>query len=209
MFYRDLVERFRVSDPAVLKYVLKRLIASFTKEFSVHKLYNDLKSRGFSIGKDSLYRTMDEVFAIYMLARVERYDPSVVRREMSNRKVYLYDNGLASALHFSFAEDRGKLLENMVFRHLREKTHEIYFLRNGWECDFIARPMEKDPLLVQVTARLDETNLAREIRGLEVARKLLPQGRAILLAESLQPGLDIPGWIQTLSVMDWLLHDAG
>lgn len=209
MFYRDLVERFRVSDPAVLKYVLKRLIASFTKEFSVHKLYNDLKSRGFSIGKDSLYRTMDEVFAIYMLARVERYDPSVVRREMSNRKVYLYDNGLASALHFSFAEDRGKLLENMVFRHLREKTHEIYFLRNGWECDFIARPMEKDPLLVQVTARLDETNLAREIRGLEAARKLLPQGRAILLAESLQPGLDIPGWIQTLSVMDWLLHDAG
>ncbi len=208
MFYRDLVERFRVSDPSVLKFLLKRLIGSFTKEFSVHKLYNDLKSRGFSIGKDSLYRMMDEVFAIYMLARVERFDPSVVRREMSNRKVYLYDNGLATALHYSFAEDRGRLLENMVFRHLREKTREIYFLRNGWECDFIACPMAEEPLLVQVTARLDETNVAREIKGLEAAGKSMPEGRAILLAESIQPGLDMPDWISAQPIVDWLLQDT-
>lgn len=90
---------------------------------------------------------MDEVFAIYILARVERFDPSVVRREMSNRKVYLNDNGLATALHYSFAEDRGKLLENMVFRHLREKTCEIYFLRNGWECGFVACPVGGEPLM--------------------------------------------------------------
>jgi len=208
MFYRDLVERFRISDPSVLKFLLKRLIGSFTKEFSVHKLYNDLKSRGFSIGKDSLYRMMDEVFAIYMLARIERYDPSVVRREMSNRKVYLYDNGLATSLHYSFAEDRGKLLENMVFRHLREKTRQIYFLRNGWECDFIACPEAGEPLLVQVTARLDDTNLAREIRGLEAAGKSVPGGRALLLAESIQPGLDTPDWINAMSIVDWLLRDT-
>lgn len=57
MFYRDLVERYNVSDPALFKYLLKRLISSFTKDFSVNKLYNDLKSRGFSVGKDSLYHT--------------------------------------------------------------------------------------------------------------------------------------------------------
>lgn len=208
MFYRDLVERFRVSDPSVLKIILKRLIGSFTKEFSVHKLYNDLKSRGFSIGKDSLYQMMDKVFDIYMLARIERYDPSVVRREMGNRKIYLYDNGLATALHYSFAEDRGKLLENLVFRHLREKTQEIYFLRNGWECDFIALPMAKNPFLVQVTARLEQTTLAREIKGLEAAGKSVPGGQTLLLAESIQPGLDIPDWVNTLSIVDWLLRDT-
>ncbi|MBV5268353.1 MAG: ATP-binding protein, partial [Burkholderiaceae bacterium] len=103
MLYRDLVERYEIRDVAILKYLLKRLIGSFTKEFSVNKLYNDLKSRGFSIGKDTLYRMMEEIFAIYMLASIERYDPAVIKREMSNKKVYLYDNGFAAAMHYSFS----------------------------------------------------------------------------------------------------------
>jgi len=206
MFYRDLVERYRTSDPVVMKYLLKRLIGSFTKEFSVHKLYNDLKSRGFSIGKDSLYRMMDEVFAIYLLARIERYAPAVIKREMSNKKVYLYDNGLATALHFSFAEDRGRLLENLVFRRLREMTPDVYFLRNGWECDFVAFPPAREPLIIQVTERLDEDNLAREVKGLEAGKNRLGRGEAMLLVDSVQSGLDIPKWVRVVPVVDWLLE---
>jgi predicted AAA+ superfamily ATPase len=206
MLYRDLVERYQVSDPALFKYVLKRLISSFTKEFSVNKLYNDLKSRGFSVGKDTLYRMMDEVFDIYMLARLERYDPSVIRREMSNKKVYLFDNGLATALNYSLSEDRGKLLENLVYRHLREMTYEIYFVRNAWECDFVAFPYGSKPLLVQVTTRLDTDNLSREIKGLEAARKRVGSGQALILAESARPGLDLPEWITLVPVLDWLLE---
>ncbi len=206
MFYRDLVERYKISDSALLKYLLKRLISSFTKEFSVNKLYNDLKSRGFSVGKDTLYRIMDQVFDVYMLARVERYDPSVIKREMSNKKIYLYDNGLATALNFALSEDRGKLLENVVYRHLREKTLDIYFCRNGWECDFVAFLHGREPLLVQVTARLDSDNLSREIKGLESARKLIGKNQALLLAENIQPGLDVPQWIRVARVADWLLE---
>ena len=206
MLYRDLVERHRIADPAILKYLLKRLIGSFTKEFSINKLYNDLKSRGFSIGKDSLYRMIDKIFSIYMLARVERYDPAVVRREMSNRKVYLYDNGFATAMHYSFAEDRGKLLENLVFRHLREKTEEIYFVRNGWECDFVAFPPGAKPLLFQVTARLDRNNLAREVKGLVAGRKHVGRVDGLLLVDSTEPGLDVPEWIRVVLIQEWLLE---
>jgi len=206
MLYRDLVERYKISDPALLKYLLKRLISSFTKEFSVNKLYNDLKSRGFSVGKDSLYRMMDQVFDIYMLAKVERYDPSVVKREMSNKKIYLFDNGLVTALSSSLSRDRGKLLENVVYRHLREKTLEIYFGRNGWECDFVAFFPDNEPLLIQVTARLDNSNLVREIKGLESARKLTRTGQALLLVETIEPDLDVPEWVQVVHVADWLLE---
>ncbi|MEW6518562.1 MAG: ATP-binding protein [Thermodesulfobacteriota bacterium] len=127
MLYRDLVERYNIRDHSVLKYLIKRLIGSYKKEFSVNKLYNDLKSRGFSIGKDSIYRMMDQVFSIYLLTSVGKYDPSVVKREMSNKKIYLYDNGFASATSYSFFEDRGKLLENMVFTHLRAMTEDFFF----------------------------------------------------------------------------------
>ncbi|VBB43696.1 ATPase [uncultured Desulfatiglans sp.] len=204
--YRDLVERFAIRDTAILKYVLKRLVGSFTKEFSVNKLYNDLKSRGFSIGKDSLYRMADEIFTIYMLASVERYDPAVIKREMTNKKVYLYDNGFASALHYAFAEDRGKRLENVVFRHLRGQTEEIFFARNGWECDFVFLPTGCPPRLIQVTERLDRANLARELKGLTAGRQMLGEVDGLILAESVERGLDIPLWIRVMGMQEWLLE---
>ena len=58
MLYRDLLERYSIKDVSILKYLMKRLIASFTKEFSVNKLYNELRSRGISISKDRIYRVV-------------------------------------------------------------------------------------------------------------------------------------------------------
>jgi len=71
--------RYEVRDASVLKYLIKCLIASFTREFSVNKLYNDLKSRGIRIGKDSIYRLIYQIFSIYMVTCIEKYDPSVVK----------------------------------------------------------------------------------------------------------------------------------
>ena len=206
MLYRDLVERYEIRDVAILKYLLKRLIGSFTKEFSVNKLYNDLKSRGFSIGKDTLYRMMEEIFAIYMLASIERYDPAVIKREMSNKKVYLYDNGFAAAMHYSFSEDRGKRLENVVFRHLRAQTEDIFFARNGWECDFAVFPPGHSAQLIQVTERLDSDNIGRELKGLIAGRQFIGEVEGLLLVDTTESGLDIPPWIRVLSVQQWLLE---
>lgn len=205
MLYRDLVERYRIRDTAIVKYLLKRLVVSFTKEFSVNKLYNELKSKGFSIGKETLYKMIDEIFSIYMLACVERYDPSVVRREMSNKKVYLYDNGFATALNASFAEDRGKLLENIVFRYLRGQTEEIYFARNGWECDFVVLPQGKKPQLVQVAWQLNRDNLDREVKGLISMRRILEHAECLLIIDHVEPGLDVPEWVRVVHVVEWLL----
>lgn len=208
MLYRDLVERYEIRDVAILKYLLKRLIGSFTKEFSVNKLYNDLKSRGFSIGKDTLYRMMEEIFAIYMLASIERYDPAVIRREMSNKKVYLYDNGFAAAMHYSFAEDRGKCLENVVFRHLRAQTEDIFFARNGWECDFAVFPPGRSAQLLQVTDRLNSDNIGRELKGLVAGRQFIGDAEGLLLVDTIAAGLDIPQWIRVLSIQQWLLESV-
>jgi len=206
MLYRDLVGRYEIRVISILKYLLKRLIGSFSKEFSVNKLYNDLKSRGFSIGKDSLYRMMDEIFAIYMLASVEKYDPAVIRREMSNKKVYLYDNGFVTAMHYAFSENRGKRLENVVFRQLRSKTEEIFFVRNGWECDFVVFSYGSPPRLVQVTEQLNSENVGREIKGLISGRRFIGNAEGLLLMDMAEQGLDIPRWIRVMDVREWLLE---
>ena len=139
MVYRDLIERYGIRDHTVLKYLLKRLLSSCTKEYSLNKIYNESKSGGFSIGKNTLYSLADAVFSVFVVASVERYDPSVVKREMSKKKVYAFDGGMVSAVHFSTSADRGEYLENFVFTHLRRITSDIFFFKTGdAECDFIA-----------------------------------------------------------------------
>jgi len=210
MLYRDLTERYSIRDVSILKYLIKRLIASFTKEFSVNKLYNDLKSRGLSIGKNSIYRITEQIFSVFLMTYIEKYDPSVVKREMSNRKIYLYDNGFASAINYIFSEDRGKLLENLVFSYLRSRTEEIFFLKNGWECDFVAFFKNKRPLLVQVTDHLTKDNVARELKGISRAQKRIKDARAIILTSEKKAQIDnMPDGIEVFHVMDWLMNVEG
>lgn len=206
MLYRDLVERHEIKDTAILKYLLKRLIGSFTKEFSVNKLFNELKTKGFSIGKDSIYRMMEAIFSIYMLASVQRYDPAVIRREMTNKKVFLYDNGFATAMRYSFSEDRGKLLENLVFRHLRQQTEEIYFVRNSWECDFAVFRQGHQPELIQVTQQLSTDNIERELKGIIAGTQFIGKADGLLLVEVADRHLDIPTGIQVKPIGQWLLE---
>lgn len=209
MLYRDLIERYVIRDTAILKYLVKRLIASFTKEFSVNKLYNDLKSRGFKIGKDSIYQLIEQILSVYMVASVEKYDPAVVKREMSNRKVYLYDNGFASITQYAFFEDRGKLLENLVFAQLRRQGNDIYFLKNGYECDFTVLKPAAPPVLIQVADVLHHDNLERELKGLEKARKRIQNGRGVLIVNEISVSQDqVPAWVEVELAADWLLNET-
>jgi uncharacterized protein len=207
MLYRDLMDRYEIRDVSILKYLIKRLIGSFTKEFSVNKLYNELKSRGIRIGKDFIYRLMDRIFSIYMVTYVEKFDPAVVKREMSNKKIYLYDNGIASAIRYAFSEDRGKFLENMVFIGIRNTTESIFFLKNGYECDFVVFPENEKPVFVQVTETLHQDNFSREINGLEKARKRIKNSRSLLIASDIAvPSHMLPKWVEAKTACEWLLE---
>ena len=205
MIYRDLVERYTIGDVSLLKYVMKRLISSLTKEFSINKIYNELKSRGLSISKDSLYKLVDEIFSVYLMESVEKYEPSLVNREMSNKKIYMYDNGLAAATRYAIFEDKGKLLENMVFNHLRKKYDQVSFYKNRYECDFLAFKQDSAPVAIQVTQILSQDNIDREIKGLDAVHKIRPDSKLLILFTSIQPNLTVSEKYESMSVIEWLL----
>lgn len=208
--YRDIVERYEVSDVHILKYVMKRLMESFTREFSVNKIYNDLKSRNLSIGKDRLYRFVEYVESVYMIAILEKYAPSVLKREMSNKKIYLYSNGLATALVPVFGENRGKLLENAVFFHLRRLGRNISFLKNRFECDFVISEASEKAMAIQVTERLTGENVSREIGGLKKAMDHVGISRGIVVVlEEMHKRIikRLPSSIRVIQAADWFLTD--
>lgn len=59
MIFRDIIERYQINNPIALKYFIKKLFNTIASEFSVHKIFNELKSLGIRIGKDRLYQYLE------------------------------------------------------------------------------------------------------------------------------------------------------
>src|SRR5207237_914344 len=88
VFYRDLVERHRLSNPQVLRELMRHCLASPATLLNPHRLYLDLRSRGLAVGKDTLYRYlahMEEAYLIYLLPVAER---SLRKRAMHPKKLH-------------------------------------------------------------------------------------------------------------------------
>jgi len=168
MLYKDLAERYNITNTVALKFFLKRVIASSTKQISINKIYNELKSSGIKIGKNTLYDFLDYMQNIYMALILHRYDTSLVNKELGEKKVYSIDIGLNNATEYKFSDDVGKSLENAVFLELKRRYKEVFYYRDAnSECDFIVSEEQKITQVLQVTYDMsDEKTKTREIKGL-------------------------------------------
>lgn len=167
MIYRDLVERYDIKNLPALKFFLKRILSSATKQVSVNNIYNELKSSGFKIGKNQLYSSLDACTNIYLAQILRKHTNALVERELGEKKIYAIDNGLLNAINYKFSDDTGKALEQAVFLELRRREKEIYFFKDRAECDFIVRQGLDVTEAIQAAASLsDDKTRKRELRGL-------------------------------------------
>jgi len=173
LLYKDLAERYSITNTVALKFFLKRIIASSTKQISINKIYNELKSSGIKIGKNTLYDFLDYVQNIYLALTLRRYDTSLVNKELGEKKIYSIDIGLNNATEFKFSNDIGKSLENAVFLQLRRNWSEIFYYSDASsECDFVIYEKNKITQAIQVSYDMsNEDTKNREIKGLLAACK--------------------------------------
>jgi hypothetical protein len=181
MIYRDIVERFTISNPEVLKYFIKKIFASVTVPLSVNKIYNDLKSMGYKISNKYLYEYMEHCNDIFLTRNIARFNFSTIKQAKSDKKVYVVDNGLLSAIDFQVSDNRGKLLENMVVMEFLKHNKEILYYRDNYECDIILKE-ETDFQAIQIAWSIKENDTRlREIRGLQHACKALGKKQGTII----------------------------
>ena len=170
MLFRDMIEHYNISaSPSVVRYFLKRVFNNITKPSSVNNIYNDLKSQGLKLSKDSLYQWLDYACNIFLLHKVPKYSKSIIKQSTSLSKYYVVDFALAKSVLLPQSEEKGKALENAVFMHLARHLNEneqIYYFNEGAECDFVIANDEGVKELIQVCWELDEFNTPRECGGL-------------------------------------------
>lgn len=182
MIFRDIVERYRISNVPALKYFVKRMFNTVSSEFSIRKVFNELKSQGYKIGKDKLYEYLDYVTDGFLFFVLFPYKRSLTQQQMSNKKVYTIDTGLLNAVTFRFSGDLGKLLENAVYIQLQREGNETLYLKNNFECDFLVKEQDKINQAIQVTYSIsDPLTRKREVESLLKAMEHLQLNTGLIL----------------------------
>ena len=173
MLFRDMMEHYHISSPSeVVRYFLKRVMNNLTQPTSVNNIYNELKSQGLRVSKDSLYLWLDYACNIFLFHRVPKYTRSLVKERAMPAKYYVADIGLCNAVLLSQSEDEGKALENIVYLMI-ERTLEVdgrvYYFSENNECDFVVQRGDNISELIQVCWELNAENTKREVGGLLAA----------------------------------------
>ncbi|MEM4335719.1 MAG: ATP-binding protein [Candidatus Anstonellales archaeon] len=143
VIFRDVVERHKIKNPFVIKFLINRIITSFSKEFSIHKVYLELKSQGVKVSKKTLYNYCIYLEDAFFSFFVRKFSYSKNEHMLSIPKVFLNDSGMAS-LYGSSSENFGRLMENVVFIELQRRRNEnplmeVYYYKSpdGKEVDFV------------------------------------------------------------------------
>ncbi len=193
VIYRDIVERHRISNPALIKHMILSMLHNTGRPFSIHKFYNESKSLGYAISKDVLYDYADYIEDAYLAFSIPIFDSSIRKVQANPKKLYAIDPGLIRALTLDYDRDLGRLFENVVYLDLRrQKCHVSYYLtKDRTEVDFIIQTPRGQKKLFQVVWNMEDPDTyERESRALETAMEELKiPGEILTLDAYLQNGI--------------------
>jgi predicted AAA+ superfamily ATPase len=125
VFYKDLVERYKVANPALLKQLLKQCLSQPATLLSPHKVYKDFRSQGYELSKDTLYRYLhylEESYIVFLLPVAER---SIRKRAMNPKKLHGVDWALGYPLVPEPFINSGHKLETAIYLHWRRQREDL------------------------------------------------------------------------------------
>jgi hypothetical protein len=184
VLFRDVVERFGVSQIAALRWLTRQCLRNPARGFSVHRLHQDLKSQGHGVGKDALHAMLGHLLDSFLLGSVALATDSERQRNSNPRKLYPADPGLIRAFDASGRSNLGQALETAVQNELERRGAEIGYVRttNGLEVDFLSYRAGAEAELIQVCADLSAPDTrTRELRALASAAQQYPRAKPRLL----------------------------
>jgi uncharacterized protein len=207
VFYKDLVERYKVANPALLRQLLKQCLGQPASLLSVHKVYKDFRSQGYELSKDTLYRYLhylEESYIVFLLPVAER---SIRKQAINPKKLHGVDWALGYPLVPEPFIDTGHKLESAVYLHWRRQREDLGYLGEDREIDLVVNP-ERPEQLVNVALNVSSSQAyEREIGGLQWAAARMPHARKILVVQEM-PDREVPKGIEVIEAWRYLLEDV-
>lgn len=204
IIYRDIITRYGLTKEKPIKETVYFAVSNIGKEIS----FNTIKKLTGLTSATTIKEYFEYLENSYLVFLISRYDVSLKKQAYYNKKAYFIDSGMARVIGFRASEDKGRVLENLVFLELKRKNCEIYFHRQKKECDFLVRQGINIVKAIQVTCYLEE-NKDREIAGLLEALNShdLKEGLILTLDEEYEIKKDNKK-ITVMPVWKWMLENV-
>ena len=192
ILHKDLIKRYKIRKIQSLKSLTKFYLSNVSCLITFNSLEKFL-----NISNDSIEKFSDYLSSAYLIFFLKRFSFKVREQEKSPRKVYAIDTGLANTIGFRFSENRGRILENIVFLELRrqqavETNLELYFWKDQRhrEVDFVIKQNLKIKQLIQVCYNIEDYDTKkREIRSLLKASKELKCSNLLIITDDYEADL--------------------
>jgi len=206
---RDVIERHSITNPTALRWMQRHLLANAASLFSVQRLYNDLRSQGIPVGKDTLHAYLGYLEDTFLIRTIALHSGSERQRMVNPRKAYPVDPGFIPIYDRSGRQNLGHALETVVLVELERRAKHVSYVRTqeGLEVDFLAASSLEPPELIQACLDISQQETkTREVRALEAASREFPNAKPLLITlDSTPPAPSLPKPIKWMSAAAWLL----
>ncbi|MEF3280552.1 MAG: ATP-binding protein [Elusimicrobiota bacterium] len=201
MFFKDLVERFNITNITLLSVLMENLFSSFSSKFSLNSFYKQYKQK-LPFSKDTLFLYYKYFLDSMLVFEIKKFSESPYKRVRNPGKIYVVDSGICRKVT---SDDLGRIVENVVFLELR-KQGEVFYFEEEKECDFILKDFNNNFMPYQVVYELNSDNEEREIKGLVDACRYFSKRNGIILTFDQSGSRKVDGInIEILPVWQWLL----
>lgn len=187
-------------EPELVTLVAKYLADTVGQLINPNKIVNTLKSNHFKISYTAVQRYLTYFEEAYLFYKANRYDISGRKILTTQGKYYIVDPGLRTQAIGEHLNDRGSILENIVFIELLRRGYKVQIGKLGnKEIDFIATKVN-DKKYIQVTYQLPE-NSKRETDNL----LQIPDNYQKLVITDRYEEQEMIDGILIINIRDWLL----
>jgi hypothetical protein len=158
---RDVVGPNNLRDINLLERLLLFLADNIGSLLTASNISAYLKSQKISMSINTIMNYLKALENAFIIHRVSRYDIIGKKRFEINDKYYFEDIGIRNAIVGFKQQDIGKILENIVYKHLRIKGYKVFVGKyKNLEIDFVAQKID-ETIYIQV-AYLLPTQETRE-----------------------------------------------
>ena len=208
---KDVIFRHNIKMRDELRKIAKYLINNFSCEFT----YSSLKKISQVKHIYTISNWVSYLEEAFLMFKLERFSFKLKQQVLAPKKIYCVDNGLISMAGFGFSENKGRLMENLVFIELLRRdsyghVRGISYWKDHQqrEVDFVVREGFNIKELIQVCYNIDDFNTRnRELKSLVKASKELKCSNLLVVTWDYEAVEEFKGKeIKFIPLWKWLLN---
>lgn len=200
---KDIVARYKLKNFTTLEEIASYLLANTGIIQSTSKIKNN-----FKISFDMASDYVEYLKNAYMIFEVKKFDYSLKKQNLNDRKYYAADLGLANLYRVANLQFRGDDLETIVYLELLRRGYKVYYYKtsSNQEIDFLLELDNKIVELIQVAKSIDnETTKKRELDPLSktIEELHLEDVKCTIISED--KSTKISDAVRAVNILEWLI----